>query len=240
MLSFRYEVNNTDPEKKKKFIRRLFDSITPTYDLLNHILSLGIDIYWRKRIFRYIPDVRGMLSVDLCCGTGDLSLLFHEHGSGIVSLDFSLNMLKRGRLKGSLPGYIVAADACALPFSDKRFNIASAAFGVRNIPDLDNFIKETGRVLKHGGNLVILELVRPGNRIIKKLYSLYLGRILPFMGGLVSGKRAAYKYLSTTIESFIDPKELQSMLEKNGFISVKHYPQTFGIAVIIVATKEEE
>jgi demethylmenaquinone methyltransferase / 2-methoxy-6-polyprenyl-1,4-benzoquinol methylase len=238
LLSFKYEINNRNPEKKKRFVRKLFDTITPTYDLLNHVLSLGIDILWRKRIFKYIPDVKDMLSIDLCCGTGDLSLLFHKHGSSLVSLDFSLNMIQRGLQKNSLPGHIIAADACLLPFRDKIFNIASIAFGIRNIPDLGNFIKEAERVLKPDGKLVILELIRPAGRIIRGLYSVYLNRILPVLGGLLSGKPGAYKYLSTTITSFIDPEELQKMLEKSGFKSVVHHPQTFGIATIIVASKE--
>lgn len=232
-----YELNNKNPDEKKRFIRNLFNSIVPTYDLLNHLLSFGTDILWRKRIFRHIHSVKDTLALDLCCGTGDLSLLLTKSGARTVSLDFSLNMLEKGKEKKALAGYCVAADASRLPFRDNIFNTATIAFGIRNIPDLHVFIKDVYRALAPGGELAILELVRPKNVFIKKLYPLYLRRILPIVGGIISGRLFAYKYLSKTIETFVDTDELRKILEEYGFKHVSHYPQTLGVAAIIVCKK---
>ena len=111
-----YEINNKTPEEKKHFIQNLFDSIVPTYDLLNHVLSMGTDVLWRRNIFRHINNVRDKISIDLCCGTGDLSLLLHKKGAKVVSLDFSMNMLQRGIRKKALKGHPVSADASLIPF----------------------------------------------------------------------------------------------------------------------------
>ena len=234
----RYEINNVNPEEKKRFIKKLFDSIVPTYDLLNHILSMGTDMLWRRNIFHHITEVRNNLAIDLCCGTGDLSLLLHQKGAKVVSLDFSMNMLQKGIKKKALKGYPVVADASLIPFVNNSFAAATIAFGIRNIPDIDIFIKEVFRVLMPGGQLAILELVRPVNKIIEKLYSFYLCNLLPFIGGIISGRKSAYRYLSGTIATFVGPKDLQALLEMYGFTQISNYPQTFGVATIIICRKE--
>jgi len=233
----RYEINNVNPEEKKRFIKKLFDSIVPTYDLLNHILSMGTDMLWRRNIFHHITDVRNNLAIDLCCGTGDLSLLLHQKGAKVVSLDFSMNMLQKGIKKKALKGYPVVADASLIPFGNNSFAAATIAFGIRNIPDIDIFIKEVFRVLMPGGQLAILELVRPVNKIIEKPYSFYLCNLLPFIGGIISGRKSAYRYLSGTIATFVDPKDLQALLETYDFTQISNYPQTFGVATIIICRK---
>jgi demethylmenaquinone methyltransferase/2-methoxy-6-polyprenyl-1,4-benzoquinol methylase len=232
-----YEIDNQGSAQKKQFIRELFDSIAATYDLSNHVLSFGLDIFWRKHIFKYISIERDTWAVDLCSGTGDLSLLLYQYGAKTVSIDFSLNMLKRGRGKQAILGYSIASDVSRLPFAANIFSVATIAFGIRNLPDIDNFIREVNRVLVQGGRLVILELVRPVNILIKAIYYFYLKIILPFIGGLISGRFLAYKYLSKTIRSFIDPVTLQGILEKYGFTQISHHPQSFGIAAIIIAEK---
>jgi len=236
--NFSYEIDNYNPEEKKRFIKKLFDSIVPTYDLLNHILSMGTDMLWRRNIFNHIKDVRDNTPIDLCCGTGDLSLLLHQKGAKVVSLDFSMNMLKKGIKNKALKGYPVVADASLIPFRENSFAAATIAFGIRNIPDIDIFIKDLFRVLIPGGKLAILELVRPVNKIIEKLYSFYLCNLLPFIGSVISGRKSAYRYLSGTIATFVDPNDLQALLEKFGFTEVSHYPQTFSIATVIICRKE--
>lgn len=216
----------------------MFDSIVPTYDLLNHVLSFGTDILWRKNIFRHTKKIKGKTVIDICCGTGDLSLILYNKGSKVVSLDFSLNMLEKGVTKNALRGHPVSADACWMPFKSNSFALATIAFGIRNIPDIDNFIQDVFRILAPGGELAILELVRPENRIIGKIHYYYLGAMLPLIGGIISGRKLAYQYLAKTINTFIDQSELKTMLKKYGFKNVAFYPQTLGVATIIVCEKE--
>lgn len=235
-----YEINNDTPENKKRYIQNLFNSIVPTYDLLNRILSGGIDILWRINIFRHIESVRNRSVIDLCCGTGDLSKLIHRKGANLVSLDFSINMLEAGLKNKRLPGHLLAADATKIPVKSNSFHAATIAFGIRNIPDLDNFLIEVNRILKPGGKLAILELVRPDNKFIGMLYAIYLGKILPLIGGVVSGKRFAYQYLSKTIETFLEPDDLEQMLKKYGFSEVTQHPQTFGVSTIMICRKDDK
>lgn len=232
---YRYEIDNVNPQGKKRSIRGMFDSIVPTYDLLNHVLSLSIDTRWRKNIFRYIAANGTKRALDLCCGTGDLSLLMRKNNFNTISLDFSLNMLERGRKKGAIPDGAVAGDVSRLPFKDGMFSVATIAFGIRNVPDIDIFLDEVRRVLSPGGSLVILELFRPEGCIMRKIHSIYLGVILPFIGGLVSGKGEAYRYLAGTISTFIHPDDLARLLALHGFVRTAYHPQTWNIAGIFVS-----
>ncbi|TAL31012.1 MAG: ubiquinone/menaquinone biosynthesis methyltransferase [Spirochaetes bacterium] len=237
MSLLKYEVHDRAPGERKRFIRDLFDAIVPTYDRLNRILSLGIDTHWRKKAVRLLGDMRGKRALDLCCGTGDVSRLLARAGASAVSLDFSLPMVLRGIAKGNITGSAVIADASVLPFADARFSALTVAFGIRNIPDLDAFMDETLRVLEPGGVFVILELTRPRARLAGGLYSVYLTRVLPFIGGIVSGKRLAYRYLAGTIGTFFDPVDLAARLRAHGYGQVDILPLTLGIATIMVCGK---
>ena len=238
MQDYTYKINNQTPQGKKRFIRSLFDAIVPTYDLLNHVLSFGTDILWRKNIFRYIQTVTDKTVIDLACGTGDLSRQLTVRGASVVSLDFSLAMLKKGIAKQAITHFPVAGDATSLPFADNTFAVATIAFGIRNIPDINVFMEEVFRVLVPGGELVILELTRPENPLIRLGYTVYLTRLLPFIGGLVSGHREAYRYLAGTIGTFIRPAEIRKMLTGHGFTATRQVSQCFGVAMIIIARKE--
>jgi demethylmenaquinone methyltransferase/2-methoxy-6-polyprenyl-1,4-benzoquinol methylase len=235
---YNYQINNDSPQEKKRFVRGLFDAIVPTYDLLNHVLSFGTDILWRRNIFKYIQNVREKTVIDLACGTGDLSLLLDRHGAAVASLDFSLAMLERGVRKKALRHFPVAGDAACLPFADNTFAVATIAFGIRNIPDINVFMGEAFRVLAPGGELVILELTRPENPLMRYGYTLYLTRLLPAIGGLLSGHRQAYQYLARTISTFISPEDIRQMLLDQGFASTRLVPQCLGVAAIIIAKKE--
>ena len=175
--------------------------------------------------------------IDLCCGTGDLSLLLHKKGAKVTSLDFSLNMLQKGLARGAIKPGALAADACRIPVKDNTFSLATIAFGIRNIPDLDNFLAEVRRVLVPGGRLVILELVRPEIKWVSLLHSFYLTSLLPFIGGVISGKPKAYKYLSGTIATFVSHRDLKAILERNGFVRTVHFLQTLGVAAIMISEK---
>ena len=239
MPDLSYRVNNTDPTEKKRFIQRMFNAIVPTYDLLNRVLSLGIDRSWRSFLVKQWGDVTGKPVLDLCCGTGDLSLQLYRAGADLVSLDFSLPMLIRGRDKAWLCSSIVCADAVQLPFKDSSFFAASIAFGIRNIPDIDLFMNSVFRVLKPGGVFSILELTRPRNPLVRMAYGVYLRALLPLVGGLVSRKWTAYRYLSQTIATFLDPRDLEQRLRASGFDDVAVYPLTLGIATVIECRKGE-
>lgn len=233
----KYQINNSDPVEKKRYIRSMFDSIVPTYDLLNRVLSGGIDNFWRRDVVRMIDRSPGTMVLDVCCGTGDLTRQIAKTGCEIYSLDFSFNMLKRGVEKGWLSGYNISGDAGRLPVKDSSFNYLTIAFGIRNIPDIDMFLSESLRVLKPGGKLLILELTRPDNRLVRFFYDMYLTKVLPIVGGLLSGKREAYSYLAGTISTFLDRDTLIGRIGDAGFKSVGYRGETSGIATIYICEK---
>ncbi len=232
-----YEINNSDPSDKKRYIRSMFDSIVPTYDLLNRILSGGIDNFWRKDLVRIIYENENRRTLDICCGTGDLTRQLVKGGGELFSLDFSFNMLKKGVEKGWLTGENISADAGKLPFKDQSFDFLTIAFGIRNIPDVDVFLSESLRVLKPGGQLLILELTRPDNAFVRFFYNLYLTKILPFIGGVLSGKREAYGYLAGSISTFLDRDTLIERIKIAGFRTVEYKRKTFGVATIYICGK---
>ncbi len=237
MVSLRYEIDNESPEEKKRFIRAMFSSIVPSYDRLNRILSMGIDVAWRRTAVRALGDIKGRTVLDLCCGTGDLSRSLHDRGARVVSLDFCAAMIERGVKRGAIRGSAVVADASRLPFKDNAFDMLTIAFGIRNIPDLDNFIRETKRVLKDDGTLLILELTRPQRRLMARLHHLYLKQLLPVVGWMVSGRLTAYRYLSKTVATFIDPESLEELFAVHGF-ACAHTHRTMGIATIVECVRE--
>lgn len=228
-----YRINNTNPMQLKKFVRQTFDSIAQTYDVLNRLLSFGIDMSWRRYAVNLLKNIQQKDVIDLCSGTGDFVPLLRAKGARVVAVDFSLAMLKKGKEIHRIDESAVAADVCRLPFRDSQFDAAVIAFGVRNIPDLNVFIDEIFRVLKENGEFVVLELTRPRNCIVRTLYWLYLTIGIPTIGGIISGKASAYHYLSRTIQSFIEPVHLGKILEKGGFAQVSIYRLFFGIATVI-------
>ena len=234
----KYEINNTDPGDKKRYVRSMFDSIVPTYDLLNRVLSMGIDRTWRARLVRMAGSLAGKRVLDICCGTGDLTKELAASGADIHSLDFSFEMLKKGAAKGWLPGVNISGDAGRLPFRNESFYCLTIAFGIRNIPDVDIFLSEALRVLEPGGRLLILELTRPENPVVRFFYNIYLTKILPFIGGVLSGKMEAYKYLAGSISTFLDRSTLIERIRAAGFSSADYTSLTFGTATIYVCTRE--
>jgi len=232
-----YEINNTDPAEKKRYVRSMFDSIVPTYDLLNRILSGGIDNFWRRDLVKLTGGLENKRVLDICCGTGDLTRHLVKARGEILSLDFSFNMLKKGVEKGWLGGENISADAGKLPFKSGTFDFLTIAFGIRNIPDVDVFLSESLRVLKPGGRLMILELTRPDNPVVRFGYNLYLTKILPFVGGVLSGKREAYRYLAGSISTFLDRTILIERIKAAGFTSVDFRKKTFGVATIYICGK---
>ena len=224
----------------------MFDAIAPDYDRLNHILSFDIDKGWRKKAVKEITDKGHAMEVlDVACGTGDFSIAIARTaapGSHVTGLDLSEGMMKIGREKVASEGLegIVSmeqGDCEQLGFPDCSFDRVSVAFGVRNFEHIDTGLEEMYRVLKKGGKLVILELSVPGNRIMQWIYNLYFLKILPVIGGKVSGHRSAYEYLPASVLDFPKPDAFKTMMERAGFTSVRHKSFTFGICRMFTGLK---
>ena len=222
-------------------VREMFTQIAPRYDFLNHLLSLELDRLWRARAARHLlpilerPEARVL---DLCCGTGDLAFALARVGSAqILGADFSHAMLLRAQAKdgtsnasgGNPPGVrFFEADALRLPFGDASFHLVTSAFGFRNLANYADGLKEIHRVLKPGGTLAILEFTEPPPGFASDLYRWYCRKVLPKIGGLLSGNPRAYKYLPASVARFFRPDELASLIGGVGFDSVAYQLWTLG------------
>jgi demethylmenaquinone methyltransferase/2-methoxy-6-polyprenyl-1,4-benzoquinol methylase len=223
---------------EKAAVRSMFDRIAPRYDLLNRLLSAGIDVRWRRACVDML-DLRGSARiVDLCTGTGDLLIEALRRGEGTtgIGVDLSSAMLVRGQKKlqrGSLAerGSLAAGDAERLPLGDALFDGALVSFGIRNVGNVEAAFREVFRVLKPRGRFVVLEFSMPAG-LLGRAYRLYFGRLLPFIGGLISGDRGAYSYLPASVERFPSPSEFSALLEHAGFRSVERRALTGGIAYL--------
>jgi demethylmenaquinone methyltransferase/2-methoxy-6-polyprenyl-1,4-benzoquinol methylase len=205
-------------------VQSIFDSIAPSYDLLNHLLSMGLDRRWWGRAARSFQDVLARPNarvLDLCCGTGDMTAaLLRQRPLGaepVVGLDFSAEMLERARRKYSGANAVwVKGDAMRLPYADGSFDLVTAAFGFRNLTNYAGGLAEIYRVLAPGGRMGILECNQPDG--LRGLgYGMYFRHVLPVVGGLISGRREAYRYLPDSVMRFPRPKQMLSMMREAGF-----------------------
>lgn len=229
----------------KKGIQKLYSDVARTYELVNHVLTFGLDRVWRSKAARVASRKGGTHWLDVCSGTGEMALnlsrLAHKNGK-IISVDFSSPMLARGREKRYIPNLSpVIAEASFLPFPDNTFDLVTISFATRNInPNknvLCNHLQEFLRVLKPGGYFVNLETSQPSSRIVKHLFHLYIKLAVKPLGYLLSGSRAAYSYLASTIPRFYDPQELSSIIKEAGFSRITHQSLFFGAAAIHSAQK---
>lgn len=235
-------------DKREARIRRMFGSIAPSYDFLNHLLSLNVDHYWRWRTTRLVPP-RGTYSIlDVCTGTGDLALAYDRAAGGkvpVVGVDFCHEMLARAEAKARRAGAVgrvrfVEADAQHLPFPDDRFQITTVAFGLRNVTDTDRGLAELVRVTRPGGRVAVLEFSQPRGRLFGRLYRFYFRHVLPVVGQMISrSKDNAYRYLPASVMEFPDGEALAARLRRHGLTDVRWHPLTFGIATLYVGTKPE-
>ena len=231
---------------KKESIQQMFDGIAPDYDRLNHLMSLGTDRCWRRRALREIvtPD-RAQDILDLACGTGDFSLAIARRmhpGSHITGLDLSEGMLAVMREKVARAGLeerisCVQGEAEALDWPDESFDVVTIAFGIRNFEQREAALREILRVLRPGGRLVILELSVPENRPLRACYNLYFKHFVPWIGGLVSGDKAAYRYLPASVQQFPGRREWMATMARCGFVNVRHRAFTFGLCRMYVGEK---
>jgi demethylmenaquinone methyltransferase/2-methoxy-6-polyprenyl-1,4-benzoquinol methylase len=236
----------SDRQSAARAVREMFTAIAPRYDLLNHVLSFNIDrLWWRRtaRTFRYIatrPDAR---ILDLCCGTGDMTLALRRQAgkssARILGADFSHAMLRRATAKSatggsgtapekSKPGWI-EADALNLPFPGAHFDLVTSAFGFRNLADYDAGLREIVRVLRPSGECGILDFGEPKGTM-GALYRIYFKQVLPRVGTLISGVRGPYAYLPASVERFPAPEEMLERMKRAGFAEATWTPYTFGIA----------
>lgn len=221
---------------EKQAVRSMFDRIAPRYDLLNRVLSAGIDTRWRRRAVDELALRGGARFLDLCTGTADLLVegLGRDPRLRGVGADLSEGMLRRGRQKLARKGLglragLVAADGEVLPFASDCFGGALVAFGIRNIGDRERALGELHRVLRPGGRLVILEFSMPAG-VMGQVYRLYFRQVLPRVGGWISGDREAYTYLPASVAAFPEPKAFGGLLEDAGFTAVRWTALTAGIA----------
>lgn len=217
-------------------VREMFGTIARRYDLLNHLLSGNVDKRWRRTVATRVSEKlssSGSQVLDVACGTGDLSLtLFEITGAGVVGTDFCRPMLDiaAGKTSGRIP--LIEGDALDLPFRDGTFDAATIAFGLRNLSNVESGLAELVRVLKPGGWVAVLEFSRPANAILRPLFNFYFRRVLPWMGGLVSGSLNAYTYLPASVQKFPDQSQLALLMEEAGFEQVRHENLTGGIAAL--------
>ena len=230
---------------KKEHVRKMFDGIAPSYDRLNHLMSLGVDRRWRRRALREIVDGTAQQVLDVACGTGDSTIaVAHAAASGslVTGVDISEGMMALVAEKAEKAGVadrirLAVADGEDRPFPNASFDRVTCAFGIRNFEHKEQGLREFHRVLKPGGRAVILELSVPRNRVVRWFYDLYFLHVLPWIGGLVSGDKAAYRYLPASVHAFPSPDGFCGMLRGAGFTDVRHKALTFGLCRLYIGEK---
>lgn len=217
-------------------VREMFGTIAGRYDLLNHLLSVNVDKRWRRIVANRVRDKISSSSarvLDVACGTGDLSLaLFEITGAGVVGTDFCRPMLEiaAGKMAGRVR--LIEGDALKLPFRDGTFDAATIAFGLRNLSNVESGLAELSRVVKPDGWVVVLEFSRPANAILRPLFGFYFRKLLPWVGGVISGSRGAYTYLPASVQKFPDQSQLSSMMQRAGLDQVGYENLSGGIAAL--------
>jgi demethylmenaquinone methyltransferase/2-methoxy-6-polyprenyl-1,4-benzoquinol methylase len=232
-----------DISGKKEQVARMFDNISGRYDFLNHFLSLGIDIRWRKKAIKLLKPLQPKLILDVATGTGDFAveaLTLNPHR--VIGVDISEGMLDVGRKKireRNLDSKIElrSGDSENLPFEDNKFDAVTVAFGVRNFENLERGLLEMLRVVRPGGKVVILEFSKPAAFPMKQLYQFYFRFILPSVGRVISRDRAAYTYLPESVQAFPDGDNFVKLLTKTGYKNTTCKPLTFGISSLYTGTK---
>jgi ubiquinone/menaquinone biosynthesis methyltransferase len=232
------EARKSSPREHDAGVRAMFDRIAPRYDLLNRIVTGGLDVRWRKRAIEELARAPRGPRLDLCAGTLDFTALLAKTwpGERVVAVDLAEEMMRQGRAKAPRAETVVA-DACALPFDDATFAAATCGFGVRNVSNVEAFAREVHRVLQPSGVLVVLEAFRPERTLPAFLHRAYVGRAFPALGALVSRDRSAYEYFVRSVGEFMTRRELEGVLAKAGFGAVRGYDVTLGVAGVVVAEK---
>lgn len=233
------------PTRDSTKIQEMFSSIAHRYDLLNRLLSFGRDRYWRRFGISQLPEISHGVFLDVATGTADIAIEIAKRYPSevkIIGVDFSEGMIKLGREKVQKMGYHTRIDLClgdatSLPFEDNTFEASIIAFGIRNVKDYGQGIREMARVVKRGGKVVILEFTGIKDSLIKAPHHLYIRRILPLIGEVISGGKGAYRYLPASMLDFPAPDELKRIMEGSGLQNVKYHKLTFGITTVHMGIK---
>ena len=222
-------------------IQRMFAEVAPGYDRANRALSLGIDVYWRRKAVRLCSVQAGERGLDVCAGTGDLSFALQRAGAIVTGADFCAPMLVHARRKAegaraggaqTVPDFL-AADALALPFPSAAFDFATVAFGIRNVSDPLAGLREMARVVRPGGRVVVLEFTRPRLPLVGAAYRFYFGKVLPKLGGWISGaKNGAYQYLHDSVMAFPEREGFLQLMRDAGLQAPRMQLLTGGIAAL--------
>ncbi len=233
-------------DKSDQRVQQMFGEIAPRYDLMNHLLSMNVDRYWRWRTVRLVRPSGSLPILDVCTGTGDLALAFRRQTRGrvpVIATDFCAEMLAIGEQKKRRAGFngeltFMEADTQRLPFDDNHFQIVSVAFGLRNVADTDAGLREMTRVCAPGGRVAVLEFTMPSRQPMRSLYGWYFRHVLPRIGRIFAGNsHDAYSYLPESVGEFPSGEQLAGRMRDAGLSRVDLYPLTFGIATLYVGTK---
>ena len=233
-----------DDATKKEQVAEMFDNIAPKYDFLNHVLSMGIDILWRKKAIRLLKPYQPKQMLDIATGTGDFAIeAISLNPDKIVGADISRDMLAVGVEKIKKKGLqdkisMQYGDSENLPFEDNNFDAITVSFGVRNFENLEKGLGDMLRVLKPGGAVAIIEFSKPQNFPIKQLYNFYFKNILPGIGRVISKDARAYTYLPESVDAFPYGKAFTDIMSSVGYSNIKVYPLTFGLASIYMGEKK--
>lgn len=235
-------------DKSGARVQRMFGQIAPRYDLMNHLLSGGVDCYWRWRTVRAVPPEGSAPILDVCTGTGDLAFAYAKragHAVPVVGTDFTHEMLVRAEQKAgrrSLQPTVtfLEADTQQLPFPEDTFQIVCVAFGLRNVSDTLRGLREMARVCRPGGRVAVLEFSTPRIPLLGKLYSLYFRHVLPRIGQLIARNREdAYRYLPTSVSAFPEGNDLTALMQESGLAQTRFRRLTGGIATLYIGVKPD-
>lgn len=236
---------NQELGARKKESYKIFDEIAGTYDLLNHTLSMGIDIYWRKKMLKHLPKKDSINALDLATGTGDvpLTLVADPRVKKITGIDLSKGMVDIGIEKVKKKGldkkiFLMLGDGVNIPSGDAAFDLTTISFGIRNFSDPQKSLHDIHRVLKKDGRVMIMEFSIPTNFIVRNVYFFYFRHLLPFVGNIVSKHKDAYTYLNKSVEDFPYGEEFLKLMRNAGFQDLKMIPLTFGIATLYIGDKK--
>jgi demethylmenaquinone methyltransferase/2-methoxy-6-polyprenyl-1,4-benzoquinol methylase len=220
-------------ERKAQAVEEMFDRIAPRYELVNRVMTLGLDAGWRRRAVRELHLEPGARVVDLGCGTGDLCRVLGRSGLRAVGVDMAAGMLAKARTSAPL----VRADALQLPLADASVDGAISGFALRNVVDIAACFRESARVIRPGGRAVFLEVSEPPNAIVRRVHALYFRRIVPMVGGLLSD-RTAYRYLPASTAYLPEPEELLRLLTDSGFTRCRRVQLGMGAAQLLIGTRQ--